>query len=107
MPSLVEGFGLVYLEALSAGCHVIGTTNTGLPDLELPDLAATIIEPGDIERLAVALTELVRAKHNGTLDPVAIQREAQSRTWAGFRQGIASHAARVIEEAQRTMRAPL
>ncbi len=33
MPSLVEGFGQVYLEALSHGCPVLGTPNTCLPDL--------------------------------------------------------------------------
>ncbi|MGO8765637.1 MAG: glycosyltransferase family 4 protein [Limisphaerales bacterium] len=33
MPSLVEGFGQVYLEALSHGCPVLGTSNTCLPDL--------------------------------------------------------------------------
>jgi glycosyltransferase involved in cell wall biosynthesis len=33
MPSLVEGFGQVYLEALSHGCPVLGTSHTCLPDL--------------------------------------------------------------------------
>ena len=33
MPSLVEGFGQVYLEALAQGCPVLGTENTCLPDL--------------------------------------------------------------------------
>jgi glycosyltransferase involved in cell wall biosynthesis len=33
MPSLVEGFGHVYAEALRSGCPVLGGINTGLPDL--------------------------------------------------------------------------
>src|SRR6185503_11385171 len=33
MPSLVEGFGQVYLEALAQGCPVLGTPNSGLPDI--------------------------------------------------------------------------
>ena len=32
MPSLVEGFGQVYLEALAQGCPVLGTSSTCLPD---------------------------------------------------------------------------
>ena len=33
LPSLVEGFGYVYLEALARGCFCLGTWNTGLPDV--------------------------------------------------------------------------
>ncbi len=33
MPSILEGFGQVFLEALSFGCPVLGTPNTCLPDL--------------------------------------------------------------------------
>ena len=33
MPSLVEGFGQVYLEALAEGTPILGTKNTALPDL--------------------------------------------------------------------------
>ena len=95
LPSLIEGFGLVYLEALNAGCHVIGTTNTGLVDLHLSAKAATLIEPGDIDALAVALNYAAQTKALGQLDPEAIQREAQVWTRSDFRRGIADHARQV------------
>lgn len=44
LPSLIEGFGLVLTEALSAGLHVIASENTGLVDLNLPSILGTQIE---------------------------------------------------------------
>jgi glycosyltransferase involved in cell wall biosynthesis len=55
MPSLVEGFGLVYLEALAAGLHCIGTLHSGLADLGLPDSCVTIVPHNKSECLVDAL----------------------------------------------------
>lgn len=96
MPSLVEGFGLVYLEALAAGCHVIGTENTGLPDLPLSTSAATILPPGDLDRLSGALHGAARRKAEGGFDAVEIAREAGKWQWAQFREAIAAHARSVL-----------
>lgn len=90
MPSLVEGFGLVYLEALAHGCHVVGTTNTGLPDLDLGDEAATIVEPGNIAAIDAALTDLAQRKRVGGFDPQAIANRAGRWSWADFRRRIAA-----------------
>lgn len=92
MPSLVEGFGLVYLEALAAGCHVVGTANTGLPDLPLDGTARTLVPAGDVAGLGVAIESLI-ARHEGPgIDATAIAAQAASWTWADFRAGIAAHA---------------
>jgi glycosyltransferase involved in cell wall biosynthesis len=88
LPSLVEGFGLVYLEALSAGCHVIGTTNTGLPDLDAPSEAASIVAPGNLDELQEFLERSIQTAANGGFDRGAIRRFAATRTWENFRQGI-------------------
>lgn len=88
LPSLVEGFGLVYLEALAAGCHVIGTFNTGLPDLRAPEEVATVVPPGDLEALHAALrTATTRAAKEG-FDRDAIRSFAATRSWENFRAGI-------------------
>lgn len=92
MPSLIEGFGLVYLEALQAGCHVVGTFNTGLPDLAMSHTAATILEAGDIEGIRQALIDLNGRKHSGALDPKKIKIEADSWSWNRFRKAISKHA---------------
>ncbi len=104
MPSLVEGFGLVYLEALQAGCHVVGTVNTGLPDLGLSRHAATVLPVGDLQAIADTITALAARKAAGEFDPVAIQAEGNRWTWQHFRAAIASHAASVVATEQVTER---
>jgi glycosyltransferase involved in cell wall biosynthesis len=97
MPSLVEGFGLVYLEAIERGCHVIGTHDTGLPDLPLSSDAVTVLASGDLDALQSALHELRRRKLARELDPVGIQAEIDKWTWQDFRRTIADHARRFLD----------
>ena len=58
MPSLVEGFGQVYLEALSHGLPVLGTPNTCLPDLGGDEDGVFIVQQGDVDALAAMLLQL-------------------------------------------------
>jgi glycosyltransferase involved in cell wall biosynthesis len=94
MPSLVEGFGLVYLEALGAGCHCIGTANTGLPDLLrffTPDVSAmSLIEAGNIDELGAALESAYTLHRAGCLDHDRIAQLARQITWKRFRSSIAA-----------------
>lgn len=86
MPSLVEGFGLVYLEALAAGCFLIGTENTGLPDLGLPNEAGCIVPAGDLNALGIALEQAFATA--GSRDRRRIQAYSQQLSWKNFRQRI-------------------
>lgn len=88
MPSLVEGFGLVYLEALAAGCFVIGTENTGVPDLRAPADVAAAIPAGDLDKLEAVLERSIAAARRGDLSPEAIRDFARTRNWEQFRAGI-------------------
>lgn len=97
MPSLIEGFGLTYLEALAAGCHIVGTSNTGLPDLPLSDAARTLVPIGDVAALGETIERLIERRESGKLDAVAIAAEARNWTWADFRARIAQHAAQVLD----------
>lgn len=96
MPSLIEGFGLVYLEALARGCHVIGTANTGLPDLGLPAHALTLVDAGDI----AALSDVLAARRDDILarrlDRAMIRGAATAWSWSNFRRAIAEHAHSVL-----------
>ena len=96
MPSLIEGFGLTYLEALAAGCHIVGTANTGLPDLPLSAAARTLVPAGDILALSDVIEQLIVRRASGGMDAVAIGGEARNWTWADFRARIAQHASSVL-----------
>ena len=88
LPSLVEGFGLVLGEALAKGVHLIATENTGLPDLHLPEFAATAAVAGDLESLGGAILRAHRMHQLGELDRVAIASLALDRSWRNFRREV-------------------
>jgi glycosyltransferase involved in cell wall biosynthesis len=96
MPSLIEGFGLVYSEALARGCHVIGTCNTGLPDLALGPDAVTLVEAGDLEELAAAIRTAARRASAGGFDRLRIAAQGGQWSRADFRRAIGAHAASVL-----------
>lgn len=60
MPSLIEGFGQVFLEALSYGCPVLGTVNTCLPDLGQEKDGIFLTEVGNIDEITYKLEYLAQ-----------------------------------------------
>lgn len=58
LPSLTEGFGQVFLEALALGCPVLGTSHTALPDLGTEADGVFLTPAGDIDELTARLEEL-------------------------------------------------
>lgn len=86
MPSLVEGFGQVYLEALAEGCPVLGTRNTGLPDIG--GEAVNIVEAGNVEQLAATLEMLSRMLPGNTRVREAAQKSAAGFSWLRFRHDL-------------------
>jgi glycosyltransferase involved in cell wall biosynthesis len=90
MPSLVEGFGLVYLEALASGCYLIATPNTGVPDLGLSEEMALLVKPGNVGQLSHALRQAHERRSAHMIDHEAIARFADSLSWGAFRQRVVS-----------------
>lgn len=88
LPSLIEGFGYVYLEALSRGCFCVGTLNTGLPDLQLGPGEAAVLPAADLDTLVETLRATQTRWKGGGLDAGAIAAAASRWPWARFRQGI-------------------
>ncbi len=88
MPSLVEGFGQVFLEALSYGCPVLGTKNTCLPDLGVESAGIFLVNVGDRDHLIHRLEHLAQClPHNENIRNSA--RACATRfSWQNFRLSL-------------------
>lgn len=90
VPSLCEGFGHVYLEAMGRGCAVVGTSNSALPDIGDENQGVFTLEVGDLDALGSLISR-------ASADPSvfrncreAARRRASEFTWSKFRQKVAA-----------------
>ena len=88
MPSMVEGFGQVYLEALAEGCPVLGTPNTCLPDLGGEADGVFVCEPGNVEALTERLRDLSTRLPGSTAIRSAARATAARFPWSAFRASL-------------------
>ena len=88
MPSLVEGFGQVYLEAMAHGCPVLGTSNTGLPDLGSETDGIFLAAPGNVGAISGQLERLSRLLSLGSEVRSAAHACASRFTWPVFRMKL-------------------
>ncbi|MFM8321654.1 MAG: glycosyltransferase family 4 protein [Chloroflexota bacterium] len=59
LPTRIEPFGVVFIEALQYRLPVVATNVGAVPDLVQPGSTGCLIEPGDVDGLARALIELL------------------------------------------------
>jgi glycosyltransferase involved in cell wall biosynthesis len=59
LPSVQEGFGIVFLEAMACGLPVIATASAAIPEVIPHGRAGLLVPPGDVGELASALAELL------------------------------------------------
>lgn len=88
MPSLAEGFGQVYLEALAHGCPVLGTPHGALPDLGGEDDAIFTVPAGDAEALCARLESLAARLPAEPRLRAAARACAARFTWPAFRASL-------------------
>ena len=88
LPSLAEGFGLVYLEALAHGCPVLGTVNTCLPDLGTEADGVFLTPVADPEALASILERLSTRLVADNAIRDAARATAARYPWSAFRQSL-------------------
>jgi glycosyltransferase involved in cell wall biosynthesis/GT2 family glycosyltransferase len=60
LPSELEGFGLVYLEAAVHGVPSVATRVGGIPDAVIDEETGILVEVGDVDELRNALVRLAR-----------------------------------------------
>ena len=88
MPSLIEGFGLVYLEAMAAGMGIICTGNTGGPDVMSTGKEGVIVSPGNVDELASILADLTHDRERIEEMKRHAKRAAALFDWERFREGL-------------------
>lgn len=90
LPSVLEGFGLVLLEAMAFGVPVVTTERGGGPDLIRDGENGALVPAGDPGRLAEVLSHLRRQKAVRERLATASRQTAAEFTWRRFRQGVAA-----------------
>ena len=99
MPSLIEGFGLVYLESLACGTPVIATPNTGAADLISEGEEGFIVDIRNVEALAERILWCYEHRRELALMRPKARRLAERHTWGAFRRSIID----VISEIEQTV----
>lgn len=94
LPSMSEGFGQVYLEALTHGCPVVGTRHSVLPDATAAQPWITYVTPGAEEELAAAIDRTLRRPAVTPEERAAITAAVTEFTWERFRTGLETVLAR-------------
>ncbi|WP_439405845.1 glycosyltransferase family 4 protein [Bradyrhizobium sp. DASA03076] len=97
MPSIIEGFGLVYNEARSYGNYIIYTPNTGAPDMQIDDKSGESVPVGNVSELAGALIKMNERFHNKQIDFAYIAGRSHSSEWDDY-------VARLIESCEALKR---
>jgi glycosyltransferase involved in cell wall biosynthesis len=90
LPSLFEGYGMAYAEALARGLPVLGTRGGAIPETVPPD-AGILVEPGEPRVLAEALARLLTdAELRRRLRAGALRARARLSRWDSTAAGFAA-----------------
>ena len=87
-PTLIEGFGLVLLEAAACGLPIIATTNCGAPELFGDVPCGALVPPADLEALTESLGDLLSKPEEAREMGRQARLRAEHFTWERYGQGL-------------------
>ena len=96
-PSLVEGFGLVLLEAMACGIPVITTPNTAGPDIITDGVEGFIVPIRDVEALKEKIEWCYRHPQESAEMGRAARQKAEQLTWDLYRQRLSSRVQTLLD----------
>jgi len=82
-PSSTETLGLVLLEAMAAGCPVVGANRGGIPDIVTDGINGCLYDPDDDASLTAATLRLLASPERREQLRLAARQEAERWGWAG------------------------
>ncbi len=101
-PSSTETLGLVLLEAMAAGCPVVGANRGGIPDIVTDGDNGCLYEPEGPDGGAASLTAAVQRLLGDAAERQALRlaarREAERWDWQGATQQLRHYYRRVLEQ---------
>ena len=96
LPSVQEGFGVVFLEAMAAGLPVVACRAAAVPEVVLDGRTGVLVPPRDPEALAAALADLLerpgRARELGEAGRRRAAEFTPQRIAQRFLDAVRSHA---------------
>jgi glycosyltransferase involved in cell wall biosynthesis len=87
-PTLFEGMALVVLEAMSQGCAVVTTENSGIGDLLEDGVNGFLVPPRSSEALAAVLAALDADRERLAAVRDAARSTGARASWAGYRDAL-------------------
>ena len=96
-PSLLEGFGLVLLEAMACGIPIITTPNTAGLDIITDGIEGFIIPIRDVEALQEKLEWCYRHPTELAEMGKAARNKAESLTWNVYRSSLGNQVTKILQ----------
>ncbi|WP_375495834.1 glycosyltransferase family 4 protein [uncultured Nostoc sp.] len=98
LPSLIDGFGLLVVEAMACGIPVIVTVNTGASDILTDGVEGFIVPIRDVEALKEKLEWCYSHPQELAEMGRAARRKAEQLNWGMYRQRLASRVQEILTE---------
>ena len=108
-PSSTETLGLVLLEAMAAGCPVVGANKGGIPDIISDGENGCLYNPDGENDGAESLIEATKKLLGNEIERTAMRKAARSEAerwgWSGATKQLRSYYAGVLDKKQSNLAA--